>query len=84
MGNVKGILDKLPAAVRHALFIFLGSLFAWTEIAARGLSTGQNPIVDAVVSSAALSAVGTATLWFTKLTKQYGRGAEVVAQDPLP
>lgn len=74
--TIKGALDKLPAAVRHALLLFAGSLLAWAAAAAQGLVVSGNAVTDAVISSAAVSVVGTATLWFTKLTKQYGVGAE--------
>lgn len=72
----KGLIDRLPAAVRHALLLFIGSLLAWAAAAAQGIVVSGNAITDAVISSAAVSAVGTATLWWTNATKQYGVGSE--------
>ena len=74
--KIKGLIDRMPAAVRHALLLFVGSLLAWAAAAAQGVVVTNNAVTDAVISSAAVSAVGTATLWWTKLTKQYGVGAE--------
>jgi hypothetical protein len=73
--NIQGALDKLPTAVRHAVLLFAGSLLAWAAAAAQGAEVAGNPIATAVLSSALVSAAGTATLWFTNLTKQYGVGA---------
>jgi hypothetical protein len=75
--NVKGILDRLPAPVRHAVILFIGSLLVWAQAQARGMIVSGNPLTDAVISAAAASAVGTAILWFTNLTKQYGVGSEL-------
>lgn len=74
--NVKGLLDRLPAAVRHALLLFVGSLLAWAAVAAQGAEIADNPLATAVLSSALVSIAGTATLWFTNLTKQYGVGSQ--------
>lgn len=79
MDDIKGILDKLHPAVRHAFLIFVGSLLTWAAAAARGLVVANDPILDAIISSAAVSVVGTATLWFSKLTKQYGLGASTAS-----
>lgn len=73
--RVKGVLDRTPPAVRHAILLFVGSLLTWAAAEAQGLIVSGNPLTDAVISSAAASAVGTATLWFTRLTKQYGVGS---------
>jgi hypothetical protein len=69
---VKGLLDKLPPAVRHAVLLFAGSLLTWAAGAAAGVEVPGNAFATGIVLSAATSIVGTATLWFTKLTKQYG------------
>ena len=74
MEQIKGLLDKLHPAIRHALLLFVGSILTWAAAASRGLMVTGTPAADAVISAAAVSVVGTATLWFTNLTKQYGRG----------
>lgn len=70
--KVKGLLDKLNPAVRHAFLMFIGSLLTWAAGAAAGVEIPGNAVATGVAISAATSLVGTATLWFTKLTKQYG------------
>ena len=84
MNKAKSALDRLPAYVRHALLIFIGSMLTWAAAAAQGIVVTNNPAIDAALSSAGVSVVLTATLWFTKLTKQYGVGAteESPAQTP--
>lgn len=72
--DVKPWLDRLPAAVRHALLLFVGSLLTWAATAVAGVEVADNPVMTGVIVSAGTSLVGTATLWFTKLTKQYGSG----------
>lgn len=72
--NAKTLLDRLPAYVRHALLIFIGSMLTWATAAAQGIVVTNNPVFDAALSSAGVSVAMTATLWFTKLTKQYGLG----------
>lgn len=74
--SLKGALDRLPAAVRHTLLMFVASLLAWAASAAAEFQIADNPVLTGVVVSAGTSLVGTATLWFTKLTKQYGVGSE--------
>lgn len=74
--TVKGLLDKLPASVRHTLLMFVASLLAWAATAATEFQIADNPVLTGVVVSAATSLVATATLWFTRLTKQYGIGSE--------
>lgn len=75
MNNAKAILDRLPAAVRHALLLFIGALLSWAATAVAGITIQDNPILTGVLVSAGTSIVGTATLWFTKLTEQYGVGS---------
>lgn len=74
--SVKGLLDRLPAAVRHTLLMFVASVLAWAASAATEFQIADNPVLTGVVVSAVTSVIATATLWFTKLTKQYGVGAE--------
>lgn len=74
--HLKGLLDRLPAAVRHTLLMFVASMLSWAATAAAGIEVSGNPVVTGVVVSAVTSLVGTATLWFTRLTKQYGVGSE--------
>lgn len=74
--TVQGAMDRLPAAVRHGLIMFVAALLSWASAYAAGLQVPGNPIATGVFSSAGVSIVGTATLWFTKLTKQYGVGSE--------
>lgn len=69
------ILDRLPAAVRHAVLMFGAALLTWAAAEAQGIIITDNPIATGLASSAAVSLVGSATLWFTRLTKQYGVGA---------
>lgn len=76
MDNAKALLDRLPAAVRHALLLFVGALFSWAATAVAGITIEGNPILTGVVISAGTSLIGTAALWFSKLTKQYGVGVE--------
>jgi endo-beta-N-acetylglucosaminidase D len=73
--NAKALLDRLPAYVRHALLIFIGSMLTWATAAAQGIVVTNNPVFDAALSSAGVSVAMTGTLWLTKLTKQYGIGA---------
>ena len=75
--GLKGVLDRLPAAVRHTLLMFVASVLAWAASAATEFEIADNPVLTGVVVSAATSLVATATLWFTKLTKQYGVGSEM-------
>lgn len=75
MNNAKALLDRLPAAVRHALLLFVGALLSWAATAVAGISIDSNPILTGVLVSAGTSLVGTATLWFSKLTEQYGVGS---------
>lgn len=77
MDKTKAILDRLPAAVRHALLVFAGSLLAWAASAVTDIQIADNPVLTGVIVSAGTSVVATATLWFSKLTRQYGVGAGV-------
>lgn len=72
--HVKGVLDKLNPAVRHYFLMFIGSLLTWAAAAAAGVEIPGNPLATGVFASAATSLVGSATLWFTQFTKQYGAG----------
>lgn len=74
--NLKGLLDRLPPAVRHTLLMFVASMLSWAATAAAGIEIAGNPVLTGVVVSAGTSLVATATLWFTKLTKQYGVGSD--------
>lgn len=76
--KTKTILDRLPAAVRHALLLFIGALLSWAATAVAGIEIADNPILTGVIVSAGTSLIATATLWFSKLTKQYGVGADSV------
>ena len=73
--TAKTVLDRLPAALRDALLIFIGSLLTFAAAYAQGIVVPDNPLATAVLSSAASTLVGSAGLWFTRLTKQYGVGA---------
>jgi len=74
--NLKGVLDRIPAVVLHGLLLFVGSILTWAAVAAQGVAVNGNPVATAVVSAAAVSLVGSITLWWTNLTKQYGVGSE--------
>lgn len=65
-------LDRLPAAVRHTLLMFAGSLLTWAATAVAGFEIADNPVATGVIVSAGTSLLATATLWFTRLTNQYG------------
>ena len=80
MIDVRPWLDRLPAAVRHALLMFVGSLLTWAATAVAGIQIADNPVATGVIVSAATSLVGTAALWYSKLTKQYGIGADADAE----
>ena len=73
--SLTGVLDRMPASVRHTLLMFVASMLSWAATAAAGIQIDSNPVLTGVVVSAATSLVGTATLWFTKLTQQYGVGS---------
>lgn len=75
MDKTKAILDRLPAPVRHALLLFIGSILTWAGTAITNLQVADNPILTGILVSAGTSLLATAVLWFTKLTKQYGVGA---------
>jgi hypothetical protein len=74
--KLKGILDRMPQSVRDALLLFVGALLSWASIAAAGVTVPGNPLATGVFASAAVSLAGTATLRWTKFTKQYGSGSE--------
>lgn len=76
MDKTKALLDRLPAAVRHAVLVFVGALLAWASTAVLNIQIDNNAVLTGVVTSAGTSAAATAVLWFTKLTKQYGLGAD--------
>jgi hypothetical protein len=67
------MLDKLPAAVRHALIALLATLLAWGADALPNLSLP--PIATAVLTP--LLAILIA--WITPLTHQYGIGSGEVS-----
>lgn len=76
MDKIKGILDRLPAPVRHSLIAFAASMLAWAGTAVLDIQIEGNAILTGVVVSAASTAVTQITLWFTPLLDQYGVGAK--------
>lgn len=74
--TAQGLLDRLPASVRHTLLVFIGSLLAWAASTITNIQIADNPILTGVVVSAGTSVVATITLWFTRATKQYGVGSD--------
>ena len=83
---MSGILDRLPATVRHGILVFIGS-FATVVLGAIASAHGVTGIdwasvlIDAVNAGvvAALAAVGLAA--GTSLTTQYGVGSAAPAPD---
>lgn len=75
--DADGLLDRLPAAARHYLIMFVAAILAWAADAVVGIKIDDNPILTGVVTAALASAVAQLTLWWTKATKQYGKGATV-------
>jgi hypothetical protein len=64
------MLDRLPAAARHLLFLLLPVLLAWASSDLLPVLEGQFPewgMIWAVVTQA--------LLWATPLTRQYGAGS---------
>lgn len=78
--NLNGILDKLPAPVRHFVLVFVGSaltVVVGAVASARGMSgvDWPNVLLDALNAGvvAGVAAVGIAA--GTPITTQYGVGA---------
>lgn len=76
MDKLKGILDRLPASVRHSLIAFAASLLAWAGTAVLDIQIQGNTILTGVVVSAASTIVTQITLWFTPISEQYGVGSK--------
>jgi len=75
------MLDRLPAWVRHMLIVFGavfgGSLCARVVDAGGVLEVDWLPAAAGSFNAASVVAASTAAaLWFTPLTKQYGRGSQ--------
>lgn len=64
----KGLLDKLPADVRHSVIALAAALLSW---GAKTLPSLHLPTLVAVIAGPVLTM---AMLYVTKLTKQYGIG----------
>ena len=79
-----GLLDRLPAAARHYLIMFVASILAWAATAVLDLQVTGNPVTDGIMVSAATTGIAQLALWWTKLTEQYGTGAETPVEPSEP
>lgn len=71
-----GILDRIPAPIRHALIGLAAALLAYltANYTTWGLDTALYPLIGAVLTIAAL--------WLTPLTKQYGLFSDTPTDSP--
>ena len=64
------MLDRIPAPMRHLIIMLIAALLGWAADNVAHLN------LDPIVASLAGVVIGTAILWITPLTRQYGVGKD--------
>lgn len=64
------MLDRIPAVYRHLIIMLIAAILGWAADNVANL--GLDPLVASLLGVV----IGTAILWITPLTRQYGVGED--------
>jgi hypothetical protein len=71
------MLDQVPAPVRHAVLVLIGTLLVWAQSALPGTDTLPSPVKAVVATLVTL-----ALAYLTPLVNQYGVSSDAAQRRP--